>query len=197
MPGRYLEMVVDGPRGFTLGFIEGFLRGRGLEDTVLDADREGFDCEPLRERIREILAPSVDTLHLLCPEALVPAVRQAVEAAASHGAAVAIRHERPLAGARFSFSFTVYSRPHGERVRGYFQHLPKGVTLSPDTSFREILHPEDAGVEVYTPAHEYELRGKGTVEGPVEGVLALYRICRDEELIREGKAQLLDEGGAS
>ena len=194
MAGRYREIVVVGPRGFTLGFIEGFLRGRGVDGDVLDAEREGFDVASLRERVRELLHPKVDTLHLLTPETLAPAVREAVGAAALRGASMAIRHERPLAGARFSFSFAVYSRPHAERIRGYFEHLPEGARLSPDSSFVESLHPDEIGVEVYAPAHDYDLRGKGTVVGSMEGVLSLYRTCRDEELIRESPVELLGEG---
>ena len=193
MAGHYREIVLVGPRGFTLGFIEGFLRGRGLEGDVLDAEREGFDVASLRERIRELLHPSIDTLHLLTPEPLAPAVREAVGTAALRGASMTIRHERPVAGARFSFSFTVYSRPHADRIRGYFQHLPEGARLSPDSSFEESIHPDEIGVEVYTPSHEYELRGRGTVAGAIEAVLSLFRTCRDEDLIREGPVDLLGE----
>jgi len=39
MGTRYHELVIEGPRGWALGFIQGYLRSRGVEGLVLDADR--------------------------------------------------------------------------------------------------------------------------------------------------------------
>ena len=46
MPERYVEMVIDGPSGWDIGFIRGYLRGKGQGGMVLDAEEEGFDCKP-------------------------------------------------------------------------------------------------------------------------------------------------------
>ena len=46
MAVKYAELVVDGPRGWDIGFIRGFLRAKGLADRVLNAEAEGFDCRP-------------------------------------------------------------------------------------------------------------------------------------------------------
>ena len=44
---------------------------------------------------------------------------------------------------------------------------------------------------MYAPVHHYELHGKGGVEGEVEALLPIYRICREEDLIRTTRAELL------
>ena len=79
---RYREFVIEGPPGWTLGFIQGYVLGSGEALGVLDAEAEGFQCESLRERIRELLQRSSDTLHLVVPGDLAPRVRQAVADAA-------------------------------------------------------------------------------------------------------------------
>ena len=76
-----VEIVVEGPRGWTSGFLDGFLRGRGRNETLLVAESHGFDVEPMAERIREMLHRSRDVLHLLVPSAVDGDVRLAVAAA--------------------------------------------------------------------------------------------------------------------
>ncbi len=60
-----------------------------------------------------------------------------------------------------------------------------------DFHFEENRDPDAKGVELYAPTHHYELRGKGTVEGAVDGVVELYRYCRMEDLIHQDEAVLI------
>jgi hypothetical protein len=193
MAERYVEMVIDGPSGWDLGFIRGFLRGRALGGGVLDAEAEGFDCGSLRERLREVLHPGRETLHLLVPEDLVPTVREAVAESKSAGHPMAIRHERPLTGARFKFEMRVSSREHGKRFLDRLQHLPAGARHAEGTRFDEKEDPNARGVELYAPTHEYELVARGGVEGDLLPVLELYRFCRGEDLIHQDGAELVGE----
>jgi hypothetical protein len=180
---RYHEMVIEGPRGQALGFIFGFLSGRGLTDEVFDAEADGVCCESFREKFRELLRPRRETIHLLVPHALVEPVKEALTLGRKRGFPLELLHERVVARLRFSFSFVVYSREHARRIRSWFERLPEGVTLSRKSVMSERVDPKARGVEAYAPLHDYELKGKGTVEGTVAGVVAVYRRCRDEELV--------------
>jgi hypothetical protein len=191
---RYYELVIEGPRGWGSGFLHGFLLGCGSRQAVLDAEEEGFEVESLREQIREILLPTAEVLHLVVPGPLVADVRRAVKAAASRGRAMTIKHEQALAGARFRFELSIYSREHAARWRRRFDHLPAGVRLSKGTSFTEIRDPDARGLEMYAPVHQYELRGEGEVEGDLEAILPIYRVCRDEELVQVSCAELIGTG---
>jgi hypothetical protein len=44
---------------------------------------------------------------------------------------------------------------------------------------KEIVDPGAKGVEVYTPAHEYEFKGKGHIRGEVPGVLDMHKRLSD------------------
>ena len=192
---RYHELVIEGPRGWGLGYMQGFVRGSGVRHMVFDAEEEGFDCEPFREHVRELLNPMAEILHLLAPAQLVPRLRRAVKESAAEGRKMNILHDRPVAGARFNFEFSIYSRQHATRLRRALETLKGGAQLTKGTRFDEIKDPDARGVEMYAPAHHYELHGKGGVEGDIDGVLPIYRLCRNEELSRVKEAVLLPAGG--
>jgi hypothetical protein len=195
MATRYCEIVLEGSRGRARGFIDGFLAGRhALPGLLSDAEEEGFDVETLRQRIREAVHPRSETSHLLVEERRVDAVAEAVAEAAERGIPARVVSTRAIAGARFRFTMSAYSEEGASRVRGAFERLPDGVRLMPDTTFQERRDPAARGVEAYAPAHAYELRGEGGVEGDLEGVLALLRLCRREEIVRVTEAALDEEG---
>jgi hypothetical protein len=191
MAEQFYEISLEGPTGRTLGFVQGFLTARGEGGRILDAYREGFDCESLRERIRELFHPSKQTYHLLVPADLVPTVDEAVKEGKNRGMEIEVMERRLLSGARFSFSFETFSRDHGAMLRALFEAPPQGVTID-DLQIEETLDPEAKGVEAYAPAHEYQLEGKGTVHGALRAVLALHKRARGQELIKESKLEVVD-----
>ncbi len=106
---------------------------------------------------------------------------------------MAVRHRRSVAGARFRFKIHVFSKEHAGRARAIFDGLPEGVALSPDASFEEIVDEGVRGVDLYAPVHAYEMKGEGAVEGDLEGVLAGYRTCRDDEQVHPEALHILAE----
>lgn len=190
MNRNFIEMVIEGPRGKTRGFIEGFLSGRGHGNQVIDAEEEEFDCEPMRERIREMLIPSGNTVHLLVPEDLRDEVDEAIAAAGAWGATLALRQERRVRAARFEFDFRIYSREHAARVKELLARVPEDVTLEADP-FQETDLPGEESGGAFAPVHAYELRGEGSASGPIEAILPMYRRWREEELIHQTRLEML------
>ncbi len=87
------------------------------------------------------------------------------------------------------FSFECFSKEHGEVIHGLFEELPEGVEADPDTKFRTKVDPEAEGVEMYSPAHAYEYRGKGRISGSVRPMIGIYEKAVDEPLIKLGKIE--------
>ncbi len=191
MPSPYHELVIEGPRPWTFGFIQGFLRGSGIHAPVLDAEAEGFAGDSLIERLRDLLHPDNAVMHFLVPAEALPEVRQAIADPIAEQRQVHLRSERGIAGARFDFSLAVYSPAHAAKIRLFLSQLPEGVTLTGDTAFKETVEPGAGGVHSYVPAHALEFKGRGGVEGDLDGVLAVFRGCRDEDLIRERALRLI------
>jgi hypothetical protein len=96
-----------------------------------------------------------------------------------------------LAGARFRFFARIFSREHAGRIRRLLTELPEGARAMPGSQWEEREDPDAKGEELYAPVHEYELKGDGGVEGELLAVLDVYRRCRDEELIRVERAELI------
>ena len=188
---RYSEVLLRGPQGWTQGYVAGYLRGAGAAGAVYDAEREGFDCAPIRERLHDAFDRDAGTVHLLAPEEAEPALRAAVAAAAGEFPQLAIEGSRALRGACFAFVFTIYSPDHAAVIHRDFAHPPPGARLRPGARFEEKRHPEAAGPELKGPEHAYALEGEGEIEGDVPAVLALYRRYRNEELVRVQRLRLL------
>jgi hypothetical protein len=185
METDYTEVVVTGHAHGAFSYLQGFLEGRGVDPSrVFEAEREGFACEPLREQIRDLLGPAHATLHLLVPADLLAITREAIDQGAERGEAMALKDARPLAGARFSYSFTAFSRPDGERLQALFARLEDGLALDLESGVEVSIEPDAGGAEAYAPLHEYEARGKGAVAGEVAAVIRFYRRLKQEELIR-------------
>jgi len=183
MSTAYHEMVIEGAKGRTYGFVEGYLVASEMTEPIFNAEKEGFDCESLRERLRELLHLSEEVIHLLVPEPMVAVVQAAVTAAGERDLEVTIHSTRPISGARFGFQLNIFSREHAAKIRSIFENPPPGARLSAETEFEEIVRPDAKGVEAYAPEHHYELKASGTVEGDLAGVVTLHRQCRQEELV--------------
>ena len=191
MVEQFYEISLEGPTGKTHGFVQGFLTARGEGGRILDAYHEGFDCESLRQRIRELFKPSKHTYHMLVPADLVPTVDEAVHEGKNRGLEMEVLDRRLLSGARFTFSFETFSRDYGAKLRAFFESLPQGVLID-DLELNETVRPGAKGVEAYAPAHDYQLEGKGTVHGDLRGVLSLHKSARNEELINQGDLEVVE-----
>ncbi len=191
MKTSYVEVVIDGPRGWDVGFVQGYLNGKGTGERVFDAEGEGFDCEPLKEKLKQLLHLDSDTAHLLVPENFVADVREAVKKSTDTHRPITICHERAISGARFHFTVHVFSKEYAAKIRELFDHMPDGVKLIDSTGFDVKVDPGAEGVELYAPTHDFEMKGEGVVEGDLEGVIQVYRACRAEELIHQSAAELI------
>jgi hypothetical protein len=181
---HFTELVIEGPRGVAFGFVLGCLGDRAAAAGVLDAEAEGVDCAPMRERLGDLLSHGRETLHLLVPDPLLDEVRSALRKAAHLPSPITLKSERPVE-ARFTFALTVANPEHASRLRSLLE--PKGgLRQSFDTRWKESRDLAADSVDLYAPAHPYELSGRGSIEGPVDEVLSLHRLCRDEELLHLG-----------
>jgi len=183
MTQPFREIAIEGPRGWTAGYVQGFVRGRSASAVVLDAEHEGCDVASARERFREFLSRGSEIAHLLVEDSAAALVHEAVEAAAAGGRLVQVRLERSIVGASFGFSVECFSEVAGRRIREFLRNLPEGVKTSADTEIDEIVDPSARGIEPYAPIHDFEFRARGTVLGDVAGVLRVHRVLDGDELV--------------
>ena len=190
MAGSFHEFVIEGPRGWTVGFVQGYVRGRLPQGVAIDAEAEGCDVSSAGEKIRELISRRSEIAHVLVRDDTLETFREAIEVAASSGRDLHVRLERPIDSASFEFSFETFSRDGARRIQGYLRPMPDGVQLSADSHVEQFVDPEAAGAEVYAPTHDFVFRGKGSLLGDVEQVLRLHRRFDEDEWIDAGALRL-------
>ena len=109
-------------------------------------------------------------------------LRKAIESAAPRFE-FEIKEESKIERAYFHFDFETPSREVAGAIKKIIAKLPAGVATM-DYAPEEIVNPDAKGAEVYSPAHDFIFRGKGVLEGDVEGVIATTQVLADIEFVR-------------
>jgi hypothetical protein len=175
-------IVVDGGERATRGFIAGFVGDRGVAPTkVLLAEDLGVTPESLGERIVELLTGGRHQVVLVVEE-LAAAFVDALERGGPAARLAMAEHHR-VAGASFGFTVETFSRDVAKQVRAALGSLPTGVTIG-DLDERAETHPDEKGVELYAPGHEYTYRAHGRVAGTLDGVGAVRRKLEQIEVVQ-------------
>lgn len=190
MAGSFHEFVIQGPRGWTVGFLQGYVRGRMPQGVAIDAEAEGCDVSSAGEKIRELVSPRSEIAHVLVRDDTLGVFREAIDVAATTGHDLHVQVERPIDSATFDFSFACFSREGAHRIQGYIRPMPEGVQLSADSHVEQFVDPDAVGAEIYAPTHDFEYRGKGSILGDVEQVIRLHKLFADDELIDAGPLHL-------
>jgi hypothetical protein len=174
-------IAIEGRERDLRAFVSGFLADRGADPArVVFGDDVGLEHESLHERLRALLRGGHHAL--LVADDLATALGDAlVRGGTALGLRIADRH--PIATASFAVAADVYARDVATQIRAVVRALPAGVHLTQHSEHEEE-HAENRGVELYAPAHHYAYRVRGTLAGPVDGVLAVRRQLGDIEAVR-------------
>ena len=180
----FVELELKGSRDRAIGFVEGYRLAAG-EGQVWFCPRENVDHGSLLDSLKERM--HLET-HMILSRALADKIVEALgesdvidlEAEEIHE----IRHiELP-------FEFKCFSRDEAVEIRARIEKdLPRGVTLE-DYEVKENIDEDAAGVEMYSPVHDFVAVGKGRYVGPVPGVMKMRGRLENRDFIHPGRAQL-------
>ena len=101
------------------------------------------------------------------------------------GLGIAISNEKAIKSASFSYDFHAYAERYGDEIRKLFKGL-RNDTDGP----KETKDPGAKGVEAYSPAHDYEIEGKGSISGRLDLVLEARARLDDHPLVNVGHVDL-------
>ena len=184
----FRELVVKGSHAQVKAFLAGcFLEGLPADRLMLHRD-EGIAEESLAERLVELLGFRPDVTHLVVEESLAGRVREALRQGGGP-LGLELVEDRAVAAAAFEFSFRAYTPGHAAEIRRLLADLPPGLRLQ-DFHTQEDVHPEDAGTEVYAPAHDYCFTGRGRAAGELAAVIAFRRRLEPQDLIEKQAIRL-------
>jgi hypothetical protein len=89
----------------------------------------------------------------------------------------------PVHSASFTLEYRVFSALHDREIHDLLYDLPPSLRLA-DEQHEVKIDPKAIGIEVYTPAHDYEASGSAKIVGRVDLVIAKRKQLREHELIR-------------
>jgi hypothetical protein len=183
--GRDIEVTMQGKEDYACGFVRGLLIGEhSLWWPVFHADF-GIQDETLGETLREWVGISEPLSRFIVPEAALPVVRRALGDPRAPG--LSLRAARPVLSASFEFTVAVFNHEIGAKVQAVFRQAPPSVT---GWAPKEQEDPDATGTELYSPTHEYELKGTGSVAGPFRDVLYVHEQVRRISQVKETKLAL-------
>jgi hypothetical protein len=139
----------------------------------------GIRQEKLPEKIAEWAGIVKDKVHLVVEKPVLAPLRGAIRKQ-SEASGLEFLSERRIAGAVLPFEYRCYNREIGRSIVNRLRRLPAGLSMDPGYEPVEEVRPEAAGVEMYSPEHEYTVHGKGKIRGPVDKVIR-FRALLDEE----------------
>ena len=186
--GGDLELVVEGNEFLVQGFVKGlFVSGPSYAWPVFNSEF-GIKAERFSSVLKEWVGLAEHLSHFVIAAEALDLVRDALRNPRCPG--LELRTIRPVLGASFDFTFAMYNAELAQQARAIFEKVPDGVTVA-DYEVTELLSEADKGVELYTAAHDYEMKGSGSVSGPFRATLYVHEQARRVEQIAEEELALV------
>ncbi|MEA2558826.1 MAG: hypothetical protein QOH06_330 [Acidobacteriota bacterium] len=163
---RWYELLIEGSEdalpGDAIRGSELRLASESLTDRVLDF---------LNARSHHVVFASADQAREIARDLRVESLREVVEG-------------------RFGFKAEAYSPEIGAKIHDALNsNLPDGI-MCVDLE-KEKRHPEAKGVELFTPAHDYVYKARGTIVGTPPGILEMNRRLHRLDFVHEEPLELV------
>jgi len=182
----FWEILVHGHPDKCEGFLAGLRLGAKSDARLFLANRVGIRT-PLSERLRDLVHANAGVCHIIADGEGRKLLKSVAKQLPSMDMSIA--EEKKIGSAAFSYEFHAYAQRYGDEIRKALASLPKGVKHDAQKP-RERKDPSAKGVEAYSPAHDYEISGKGRVSGRVDLVLDARAMLNEHPLIDIGNVEL-------
>ena len=163
---RWYELIIEGSEDALPGDVirgsELRLASESLTDRVL---------EFLHARTHHVVFASADHVREIARDFQVESLREVVEGS-------------------FGFKAEAYNPEIGAKIHDALNsNLPDGI-MCVDLE-KEERHPEAKGVELFTPAHDYVYKARGTIVGTPPGILEMNRRLHRLDFVHEEPLELV------
>lgn len=182
----FWEILVHGHPDKCEGFLAGLRLGAGSDARLLLANRVGIRT-PLSERLKDLVHANAGVCHIIADGEGRRLLKSVAKDLPSMDMSIA--EERKIASASFAYEFHAYAKRYGDEIRKVLAALPKGIRHDAPKP-KETRDPGAKGVEAYSPAHDYEIAGKGVISGRVDLVLEARAMLDDHPLVSVGGVEL-------
>ncbi len=175
------EIVIQGSAKVVRAFLSGLVLGSGRQATVLYSHLEGIHHEGKAERLAELVGVREADCHVVV-DAATAAWLRGLSRAITDQTGLVIAANRRIRGATMAIRYEAFGKRHDDEILALLKPLPAGLKLGEFT--REVhTDPSATGAAVYTAAHAFEARGRGTVSGRIDLLVAFRRRLADFPLV--------------
>lgn len=167
------EVVFQGKPKVVRAFLSGLLLGAGRKATIYYSFLDGVQHEGKAEKLAEIIGMREGDCHVIVDAETAAWLKgMAREIAAETGLTIATN--RRIRSATMELKYHAFAPRYEDEIMAVLNALPAGLKLA---GYRREVRtdPRAKGVEAYSPAHEFEAKGSGTVTGAVDQVIELKR----------------------
>lgn len=185
----YFEVIVEGSFDLIKGFVLGYIEGSGIQGEAIFGEEHHVENESKFGQLLRVLHVKGEQVHLIVGAGLHNLLREAVSKRVDE-LKVKILSVREITDAYFDFSYKAFNRELGQNLKDKFGNLPEDLTMEPGYNPEEKIIPEAKGVEAYAPLHEYELKAKGRIHGPVKAAINFYGEIEHNALVELGDIKL-------
>ncbi|MBZ0268293.1 hypothetical protein K8I85_09055 [bacterium] len=182
----YWEILVQGQPDKCEGLLAGLLLGAKSDARLFLANQAGIRT-PLGERLMDLVHAHAGVCHVIADAEGRRLLRSVAKKLPPLGMTIA--DEKKVASASFDYEFHAYAKRYGDEIRKLLASLPKGLSHTGDKP-KETRDASAKGVEAYSPAHDYEIEGKGSFSGRVDQVLEARAMLNDHPLVNVGNVEL-------
>jgi len=182
---QFVRLELKGDTDVAVAFVEGYRLATPEAERVWYSHWEPMKAAGWFDALRERVGSQV---RIVLPIDMADRVVEAVTATPRLKLQVGDR--RTIRDAVFTFSFKCYSREEASEIRRLVeQNLPDGLALE-GYEHEEKEDPSAKGVELYSPAHEFEFSGSGRYVGTVPAVFEMVHRLADQTFIHSGDVTL-------
>lgn len=189
MTKGYYEVIVEGTLDLVKGFVLGYLEGSGIQGEAIFGEEHHVENESKFGQLMRLLHVKGEQVHLIVGMGLHDLLKEAVSRRKNE-LKVEIVSVKKITDASFDFSYKAYNKELGETLKEKFGNLPEGLTTEGEYKPSEKINPEGKGVEAYAPLHEYELKAKGRIRGPIKAVINFYGEVEHISMVELGDIKL-------
>ncbi|MHB8080091.1 MAG: hypothetical protein ACYDIE_12655 [Candidatus Krumholzibacteriia bacterium] len=177
----FFEVVLEGVAEAGRGFLCGLLLGSGQPGYLEFPPEQAPPGRTLGNRLRGMVGLSPHECRAIVDQASRDRL-VALSSRLESEAGLRLSDEGRVRAARFLFRYQAFARRYGEEIQTLLKGLPAGLTVDGGGPV-ETVDPEATGLEAYSPAHEYEISGEGSISGRVDLVIEARRRLAEHPLV--------------
>jgi len=169
----YYEVIVEGSFDLIKGFVLGYLEGSGIQGEAIFEEEHHVENESKFGQLMRLIGVKGNQVHLIAGAGIHNLLKEAVNRRRDE-LKINLVSEKEIVDAHFDFTYKAFAREFGEQLKDLFGNLPEGLQMNQGYEPKETVRPEGKGVEAYAPLHEYEIKAKGRISGPIKAVIDYY-----------------------